>query len=184
MSQSNATAGLIVVVLVVSGCLGGPAATQTPEPTQPTTAETTEPTTAGTAQSATAGTAQSATAGTAQRTTTGPSFGYQITTVESVNETARDVTVALTSENGTVESVRVTTRVYAGNTTDDDAEVWRGTQRLGTIEANDTVTFTQRVVLSLNEALRVRSEDGWITIVATIRTVGGQRTITTRRNVG
>lgn len=183
MQRTYLLVGLIVVV-AVSGCLGtgGPTPSESTPTASPTPTAT--PTASSTATDGATTTDSSTTTAIGTPGESAASFAYQITNIAEINDTAREVTVDLTNDgNASAENVRVTTQVYAGNTTADDEQVWDGTEELGEVAVDETVTFSQTIALSFDDALAVESADGWITIVTTIQTADGEVTITSRRNV-
>ena len=76
--------------------------------------------------------------------------------------------------------VTASTTIYAGkNTTAEDAQIWADTREIGRIDADGSETVTERVTLSLTEAVAVRDNDGWITIETTVES--DEETVTMRR---
>lgn len=113
-----------------------------------------------------------------------PPFTFTIDRIENCGTTCRDVTVTLTNEQSTSASdVTVYTRIYAGNTTDEDARVWQGKEAVGSMPASGSVTRTQRVSLTYGEAFSVRQQDGWITVVTTVQSANETVTFRERRDV-
>lgn len=110
----------------------------------------------------------------------GPSFAFDIDRIEKCGRTCRDVTASLHNNgNEPASNVTVFTRIYAGkNNTAEGDLVWSGKESVGTLEAGGTHTATKRVELSLQEALAVENNGGWVTIVTTVRSSG--RTVTFR----
>lgn len=97
-------------------------------------------------------------------------FSFMIDELEECGETCRDVTSTLTNNQDQTESnVTVYVRIFAGqdNTNTDDL-VWEGTEDVGTMEADEDYTSTDRVELSLQDARKIDQEDGWITIQTTV----------------
>jgi len=97
-------------------------------------------------------------------------FSFTIDELEECGETCRDVTSTLTNNQDQTESnVTVYVRIFAGqdNTNTDDL-VWEGTEDVGTMEADEDYTSTDRVELSLQDARKIDQEDGWITIQTTV----------------
>lgn len=113
-------------------------------------------------------------------TPTPPPFDFTIDRIEECGRTCRDVTATLHNNQAEpATGVTVYVRIYAGqDTTEDDAMVWEGTEPVGTLEAGGAHTTTQRVELSLQEALKVEGNGGWVTIVTTVET--DARTVTFR----
>jgi len=111
-------------------------------------------------------------------------FALTIDGVEDCGTTCRDVTVSLTNQQSEdATGVTVYTRVFAGNSTAESDEVWRGSEDVGALSAGETTTSTKRVELSFQEAYAVDQADGWVTIQTTIETDDGAVTFTERRNV-
>jgi hypothetical protein len=110
----------------------------------------------------------------------GPSFAFDIERIEECGRTCRDVTASL-HNNGDepASNVTVFTRIYAGqdNTAEED-QVWSGRETVGALETGGTHTVTKRVELSLQEALAVENNGGWVTIVTTVQS--SERTVTFR----
>lgn len=116
--------------------------------------------------------------------TSSPPFTFAIDRIENCGTTCRDVTVTLNNEQSTSASdVTVYTRIYAGNTTDEDAIVWQGKEAVGAMDANSSVTRTQRVSLTYGEAYTVQQHDGWITVVTTVQSANETVTFQERRDV-
>jgi hypothetical protein len=113
-----------------------------------------------------------------------PPYGFDVVRTENCGNTCRDVTVRLTNNrNATANDVVVTTRIYAGNSTGEDARVWEGRRDVGTLEPEGSTTATERVSLSYFEALTVKQRGGWITIVTTVESEEITRTFEERRQV-
>ncbi|MFB6142435.1 MAG: hypothetical protein ABEJ30_03730 [Halorientalis sp.] len=116
--------------------------------------------------------------------TRSPPFSFDIEQIEKCGQTCRDVTVTLDNDqNTTATGVTVFTRIYAGNTTDQDARVWNGEEDVGTMDPASNVTRTERVDLSMSEAFAVQQHDGWITVVTTVSSDDTTITFKSRRNV-
>lgn len=112
-------------------------------------------------------------------------FAVTIDRVEECGRTCRDVTVSLTNrQSDPASDVTVYTRVFAGNSTDEDDVVWRGTEDVGGLAAGETHTTTKRVELTSSEAYEVQQADGWITVQTTVQTDDRTITFVERRNVG
>lgn len=113
-----------------------------------------------------------------------PPFSFTIDRIEECGRTCRDVTVTLyNNQNDTARNVTVYTRIYAGNSTAEGDRVWKGQEDVGTMAANSSATRTQRVDLTTSEAFKVQQNDGWITIVTTIRSDEATITFKNRRDV-
>ena len=99
-----------------------------------------------------------------------PPFDLDVDSVESCGQTCRDVTATLENQQDRrATGVTVYTRVYAGRGTDGDV-VWEGNRDVGALDAGGTDTATQRMEIGYFDALAIKGEDGWITIVLTIET--------------
>lgn len=103
--------------------------------------------------------------------TTAP-FSFTIESIEECGQTCRDVTVSLhNNQDEAASDVTVLTRIYAGrDTTAEEDRVWEGREEVGDLAGGGTHTTTTRVELSLQEALKIQNNDGYITIVTTVRT--------------
>lgn len=111
-------------------------------------------------------------------------FAVTVDRVEECGRTCRDVTVSLTNrQSDPASGVTVYTRVFAGNSTDEDDVVWRGTEDVGGLAAGETHTTTKRVELSYSEAYEVQQADGWITVQTTVQTDDRTVTFVERRQV-
>lgn len=98
-------------------------------------------------------------------------FTFTIDEIEECGQTCRDVTATLhNNQEETATGVSVFTRVFAGeDNTDEEDLVWEGKEEIGTVEAGGSHSSTERVELSLQEALKIDQHDGWITIVTTVQ---------------
>lgn len=113
-----------------------------------------------------------------------PPFAVTIDSIEQCGQTCRDVTSTLTNQQETdATGVTVYSRIFVGNSTASDDEVWRGNQQVGDLAAGESFTATRRVKLSYSEAFAVQQADGWITIQTTIQTDQQTLTYTERRDV-
>lgn len=103
-------------------------------------------------------------------TTVGPPFSFTVDSIDECGTTCRDVTATLTNnQDETATSVIVYTRVFAGeNNTESSDLVYQGNYEVGTLEAGASITTTERVELSFQEALKIDQNDGWITIQTTV----------------
>lgn len=113
-----------------------------------------------------------------------PAFSFEIVAIEECGQTCRDVTVTLyNNQNQTATNVSVDTRIFAGNSTAQGDQIWEDTEDIGTMEPGSSVTRTQRVELSFSQAFAVQQNDGWITVVTTVRSDQTTITFENRRNV-
>lgn len=99
-------------------------------------------------------------------------FSFTIDTIEECGQTCRDVTATLhNNQDTTATGVTVFIRMFAGqDNTDTDDLVWEGKEEIGTLEGGASHTTTERVELSLQEARKIDQEDGWITLLTTVKT--------------
>lgn len=94
------------------------------------------------------------------------------------------MTSTITNQQDTDSSgVTLYSRIFVGNDTDPDDEVWRGTQAVGDLAAGESYTTTKRVELSYSEVFAVQQADGWITVQTTIETDNRTLTYTEQRDV-
>jgi hypothetical protein len=116
-----------------------------------------------------------------QRTATGPAFAFDVAEIERCGTTCREVTATVTnSGNETATDVQASTSLYAGeNSTDSEALVWEGTETIGTLDAGESYTTTERIELSFGDAATIQANDGWITIQTTVESA--ERTTTFQR---
>ncbi|WP_311171599.1 hypothetical protein [Halobellus ordinarius] len=130
------------------------------------------------------GGAEGATTTAASTGTPTPPFAFTIDNIEECGQTCRDVTSTLTNQQDTTaEDVTVYTRMFAGNETNEDDEVWRGSADVGTLEPGESHTETRRVELSLSDGLAIQNAGGWITIQTTVETADQTITFSERRKV-
>lgn len=114
--------------------------------------------------------------------TTGP-FAFSVDRIETCGDTCRDVTSTLTNrQSDSATNVTVETKIYAGNGTDGDT-VWTGTESVGTLNADESYTSTERVDLSLTDSYAIEQNDGWATIETTINSDDETVTITEQQQV-
>lgn len=115
----------------------------------------------------------------ADETTTGPRFSLVVGEVTECGAVCRDVTATVTNEGDErATGVTVETRVFAGGD-----RVWRGTADLGTVDAGESVTRTQRVNVGYFGAAKIQANDGRVTIRTTVRWDGGEETFSERVDV-
>jgi len=97
-------------------------------------------------------------------------FSFTIDRIEECDQTCRDVTVTLSNNrNTTATGITVYTRIYAGqNNTAEDDIVWEQKRDVGSLDAGESRTTTERVELTLQEGLQIEQRDGWITVVTTV----------------
>lgn len=114
----------------------------------------------------------------------GVPFTFSIQNIEKCGQTCRDVTVTLTnSQDQQADDVTVYTRIYAGNSTAGKDLVWQEQKEIGSMAAGESVTRTQRVKLSFQDAYAVKQADGWITVVTTIESADTAITFKSNRDV-
>ena len=112
----------------------------------------------------------------------GPRVAFSVDRIETCGRTCRDVTSTLGVEGAAASNVTVTTRIYAGSGTDGDV-VWRGRERVGDLAAGESYTTTERVDLSVADALAVEGAGGRVTVETTVRSAERTATFTRRRDV-
>lgn len=106
-------------------------------------------------------------------------FTLEITTVEQCGPTCGTATAALTNTRSrAATNVTVHARVYAGQTTDDDARLWSDVERVGFLGADETVMLDRQVTWSVSDANAVRDADRWITVEVVISADDGVVTFT------
>lgn len=105
-------------------------------------------------------------------------FTFAIDEVVDCGLTCRDVTATVkNTQDEAASGVTVYSRVFAGkNTTEMDDLVWEGKEDVGSLSAGGAHTSTTRVELSVQDAQKINTNDGWITIQTTV--VSDQRTMT------
>lgn len=119
--------------------------------------------------------------GGSDETTTDSSAPYRfaIVNVEECGDTCRDVTATLTNTGQeTRQNVRVTTEVYA-----DGDLLWTGNETVGTLEPDEAHTSTKRVKLSYWDGIKIKNNDGYVTIVTVVRSDTGTVRFEERRKV-
>ncbi|MFA9516048.1 hypothetical protein ACERIT_02330 [Halopenitus sp. H-Gu1] len=99
-----------------------------------------------------------------------PPFTFTIERTEKCGQTCRDVTVTLhNNQEHAATGVAVFTRIFPGkNNTDTEDLLWEGKEDVGTLEAGESYTTTNRIELSFQEARTIDRNDGWITILTTV----------------
>ena len=190
-----AVAVAVVLVAVQAGLIAfgagiGPFATDEPGPRTATTPEPGDPGdsggTGGSGDRGSDGGSGDAggNGGAAASTPEPPPYDLDVLGTEPCGNTCQDVTVRLTNNrNGTAADVSVRTRIYAGNTTGENARVWEGGSDVGTLGPGESTTQTARVSLSYFEAIDVKRKGGWVTIVTTVASETETRTFQERRKV-
>lgn len=112
-----------------------------------------------------------------------PAFAFAIDRIEECGRPCRDVTSTLTNDGADATDVTVYTRIYVGNGSDGNV-IWEGKERVGNLGAGESYTATERVELSLADAIAVESAGGWITVQTTVQSDETTVTFTQRRQVG
>jgi hypothetical protein len=161
--------GLVVVLLAGvslglggAGGVGGPAAAD-----------------GGSTASATATVTGAGTTTATAATDRAPAVTMRVRSIESCGTRCRSVTVALSNDgNAPARDVGVTTRITA-----DGSLVWQGRSDVGRLDAGETVTRTRTIQVGYVDAARIQSNDGVVRIETTVRTAGGTRVFTERRDV-
>ena len=112
-------------------------------------------------------------------------FSFGVDEVEPCGRTCRDVTATLYNEQAEPASdVTAYIWIYAGeDTTDPDDLIWEKTVDIGALDASASATTTERIDLSLREALAVERRDGWITIRTTVESAETTATFRESRQV-
>ncbi|MFD1599055.1 hypothetical protein [Halobellus rarus] len=175
---------LALLVAVVAGAvvIGGdalPGSDGADSDPFPTATSTPGETTQTSADSEPAGTTDTAAASTPT-----PPFGFVIENIEECGTTCRNVTSTLTNQQDTTaEEITVHSRIFAGQGVDEDDQIWRGEEPVGTLGPGESYTTTREVELSFQEGLAVQNEDGWITIQTTVETADQTVTFTEERQV-
>jgi hypothetical protein len=107
---------------------------------------------------------------------TRPRFTLEVVDATECGTTCRDVTAELSNVGDTdaTDIVVETTILVAGD------EIWTGETDVGTVEAGETETRTERVEISLLEAAAVQSNDGYVTVETEVRWDGGRQTFSER----
>lgn len=173
---------VVVALAVVAGVLfvGGPAPGGTPGGSDSTPTTDAPAPTVGTATATGTETATGtpvATGGTTATTASG--YDFAIVNVETCGNTCRDVTARLSNTGTTArESVRVTTKVFA-----DGDLLWTGNESVGRLAPGDSHTSTKRVQVGFSGGLKIRANDGYVTIVTVVRSASGTARFEDRRKV-
>lgn len=106
-------------------------------------------------------------------------YAFTIEKIEKCGDTCRDVTARLANTGQeTRQNVRVTTKVYA-----DGDLLWTGNESVGTLQPDESHTSTKRVKLSYWEAMKIKNNDGYVTIVTVVRSDSGTTRFEERRKV-
>ncbi|MFB6154466.1 MAG: hypothetical protein ABEJ22_01130 [Haloferacaceae archaeon] len=106
-------------------------------------------------------------------------FTFVIDDIETCGNTCRDVTVTLTNNGGNARSnVTVTTTMYAGNDS-----VWTGEESVGTLDADESTTRTQRVDVGYVGGAKIKQNGGTVTVVTVVRWDGGSATFREKKQV-
>lgn len=106
-------------------------------------------------------------------------YRFDIVNIEKCGDTCRDVTATLANTGQeTRQNVRVTTEVYA-----DDDLLWTGNETVGTLEPEESHTSTKRVKLSYWDGIKIKNNDGYVTIVTVVRSDSGTVRFEERRKV-
>lgn len=100
-----------------------------------------------------------------------PAFSFTVDRIEECGQTCRDVTVTLTNNlNDTETDVTVFTRIYSGQDNTESGDlVWERRREVGTLGAGESQTTTVRIELSFQDAFKIQSNGGWITVLTTIQ---------------
>lgn len=113
----------------------------------------------------------------------GPTFDFAIDSIDTCGDTCRIVTGTLTNnQSSSASNVSVDLRLYPGNDTE-GGPVWNATEPVGSLEPSASVSVTRQVNLSTPAAFAVSRNDGWVTVLATIRSDGRTVKIEKQRDV-
>lgn len=116
--------------------------------------------------------------------TTPPPFSLAVEAIDPCGVTCRRVTLTLRNrQSQRATGVVISARLYAGQTTDSGAQVWRTTERVGTLPAGSAVTASERIELGLVGASRVQANGGWVTVSVSVRSAEANVTVTRQRRV-
>lgn len=100
---------------------------------------------------------------------TGPAFAFTVESVDRCGRTCREVNAALHNRRDEVaKGTVVYTRIYAGNSTDEEDLVWADNREIPSVEGGGVYRSTDRVKLSPQKAEEVRENDGLVTVEATV----------------
>lgn len=117
--------------------------------------------------------------------TSRPPFAFAVGSIDPCGPTCRDVTITLRNQQDEpATGVVVTARLYAGDTTASDAQVWAGEEQVGVLDAGAAVTATKRIDLGIVGASRVQAAGGRVTVAVTVRSDGPTVAFTVREHVG
>lgn len=106
-------------------------------------------------------------------------YDFVIENVEECGNTCRDVTATLANTGGeTHRNVRVTTKVYA-----DGDLLWTGNETVGRLDASESHTSTKRVNVGFAGGMKIKSNDGYVTIVTVVESASGTTRFEDRRKV-
>ena len=179
-------AGAAYVSDVGDSLLGSEPETPTPTTTEPTPTVTDGGDGVATTDGGTSvetdgggGNAAASDGGTATSTRPAYDFQFRILNTKSCGQTCRDVTVRLTNQGAeTATGVTAKSRIFA-----DGDRIWSGTENIGTMSPGESVTRTKRVKLGMFDAMKVKQNNGYVTIKTTVTWDGGSRTFTQRVKV-
>jgi len=123
----------------------------------------------GGARGGTDGGTETETGGPTEAGDTGPAFAFTVESVDSCGRTCREVDAALHNRRDeAADDVTVYTRVYAGDSTDEEDLVWADNRGIPSVEGGGVYRSTDRVKLSPQKAEEVRENDGLVTVEATV----------------
>ncbi|QCJ47301.1 MULTISPECIES: hypothetical protein [Haloprofundus] len=104
---------------------------------------------------------------------------FSVGEIEECGTTCRDVTAQVKNTgNESVDEIDVTVRIFA-----DDDEVWDGSVEVGSVDAAETQEQTIRVELGYLDAMKIKQNDGYITVRTTVTTDEGTFEFEERRKV-
>lgn len=106
-------------------------------------------------------------------------YALAIQHIASCGNACREVTAALTNEGSeTRRNVTATTEVYA-----DGDLLWSGDESVGTLAAGESHTSTKRVQVGYAGGVKIRANDGYVTIVTVVLSDSGVTEFSERRKV-
>ena len=115
----------------------------------------------------------------ATRTDADSGYALDVRSIDSCGSACRDVTAALINEGSAARrNVTATTKVYA-----DGDLLWSGDESVGTLSAGESHVSTKRVRVGFSGGMKIRANDGYVTIVTVVRSNSGTTELSERRKV-
>ncbi|WP_101295449.1 hypothetical protein [Halegenticoccus soli] len=106
-------------------------------------------------------------------------FRLALGAVEECGPGCRDVAVTIRNTGpGRAENVRIRARMSVR-----DDVLWRDRERLGPMASGERIRRTKRVRVGPLDADKIRRNDGYVRVTATVRWDGGRETFARRRKV-